>query len=138
MNPSANGWIKKLLKDVDKNNAFLQFDNIEFYDALRTCGFIYGSNVEVIANTINKNDLTEEELCKVNLLLAFFYIHKSSNSKKNFIETVVDFYKVINEHKTSFFKDFLGNKTDNELLEKIINKRIQIDTNVITKNFNYF
>jgi len=138
MNPSANGWIKKLLKDVDKNNSFLELSDIEFYDALRTCGFIYGSNVEVIANTIYKNDLTEEELCKVNLLLSFLYLHKNSNSKKAFIETVVDFYKVINEHKTSFFKDFLSTKNPHELLEKIINKRIQIDTNVITKNFNYF
>ncbi|WP_100612377.1 LETM1-related biofilm-associated protein [Confluentibacter lentus] len=138
MNPSANGWIKKLLKDVDKNNSFLELSDIEFYDALRTCGFIYGSNVEVIANTIHKNDLTEEELCKVNLLLSLLYLHKNSNSKKDFIETVVDFYKVINEHKTSFFKDFLSTKNPHELLEKIINKRIQIDTNVITKNFNYF
>src|SRR5690606_24966823 len=111
---------------------------VEFYDALRTCGFIYGSNVEVIANTIPKIDLTEEELCKVNLLLAFLYIHNHSNSSKPFIETVVDFYKIINEHKTSFFKDFLGNKSANQLLEKIIDKRIQIDTNAITKNFNYF
>lgn len=138
MNPSANGWIKKLLKEVDKNNAFLNFNDIEFYDALRTCGFIYGSNVEVIASAINKNDLTEEELCKVNLLLSFLFIHNKSNSKKPFVETVVDFYKIINEHKTSFFKDFLSNKSTNQLLEKIIDKRIQIDTNAITKNFNYF
>jgi hypothetical protein len=54
MNPSANGWIKKLLKEIDENNAFLKLDPIAFYDALRTCGFIYGSNVEVIANTLPK------------------------------------------------------------------------------------
>ena len=138
MNPSANGWIKKLLKEVEKNNSFLKYNDIEFYDALRMCGFIYGSNVSVIFNVVPKNDLTEEELCKVNLLLSFLYIHTQSNNNKLFVETVVDFYKIINEHKTSFFKDFLSNKTANELLEKIIDKRIQIDTNAITKNFNYF
>lgn len=138
MNPSANGWIKKLLKDIHKNNAFLKYNEIEFYDALRVCGFIYGSNVEVLANTISKNDLTEEELCKVNLLLSFLYIHSNANTNSPFIESVVDFYKIINEHKTSFFNDFLSNNNPNELLEKILNKRIQIDTNVITKNFNYF
>ncbi|WP_111306870.1 LETM1-related biofilm-associated protein [Confluentibacter sediminis] len=138
MNPSANGWIKKLLKEVDKNNSFLNLREIEFYDALRTSGFIYGSNVEVIANTIKKNDLTEEELCKINLLLSFLYIYNSSNSKLPVLDTIVNFYKIINEHKTSFFRDFLGDKNSNELLEKIIDKRIQIDTNVITKNFNYF
>ena len=129
---------KKLLKDVDTNNPFLKFNALEFYDAIRTCGFIYGSNIEVIANAINKNDLTEEELCKVNLLLSFFYIHVNSNSTKGFVESVVDFYKVINEHKTSFFKDFISNKNAYEHLEKIVDKRIQIDTNFITKNFNYF
>jgi LETM1-like protein len=138
MNPSANGWIKKLLKEVAKNNSFLEFNEDEFYNTLRTCGFIYGSNVEIIANALNKNDLTEEELCKVNLLLSFLYIHSHSESKKPFIETIVNFYKGINERKTSFFQDLLGDKNSDELLEKIINKRIQIDTNVITKNFNYF
>src|SRR5690606_31015838 len=105
MNPSANGWIKKLLKDIHKNNAFLKCNEIEFYDALRLCGFIYGSNVEVLANTISKNDLTEEELCKVNLLLSFLYIHSNANTNSPFIESVVDFYKIINEHKTSFFNE---------------------------------
>lgn len=138
MNPSANGWIKKLLKEVDKNDVFLKCNDIEFYDALRTCGFIYGSNVEVIGNIIPKNDFTEEELCKVNLLLSFLYIHGHSSSNKPFVETVVDFYKIINEHKTSFFKDLISNKNAHQLLEKIIDKRIQIDTNAITKNFNYF
>jgi len=138
MNPSAKGWIKKLLKEISKNSSFLDFDEDEFYNALRTCGFIYGSNVKVLANALDRNDLTEEELCKVNLLLSFYYIHSKSASKKPFIETCVNFYKGINELKTSFFQDFLGDKTSDELLEKIIKKRIQIDTNVITKNFNYF
>jgi hypothetical protein len=138
MNPSANGWIKKLLKEIDENNAFLKLDPIAFYDALRTCGFIYGSNVEVIANTLPKHDFTEDELCKVNLLLSFFYIHQNSKSNKPFVDTVVDFYKIINEHKTSFFKEFLSSKNPYQLLERIIDKRIQIDTNAITKNFNYF
>jgi hypothetical protein len=138
MNPSASGWIKKLLKEVDKNDRVLKLDSIEFYDALRTCGFIYGSNVGIIAETIDQHDLTEDELCKVNLLLSFLFLHNKSNTNKPFVETVVDFYKIINEHKTSFFKDFLNNKSANQFLEKIIDKRIQIDTNAITKNFNYF
>ena len=40
--------------------------------------------------------------------------------------------------KTSFFKGLLGGKKSNEQLEDIIHKRIQIDANVLTKNFNYF
>ena len=40
--------------------------------------------------------------------------------------------------KTSFFQNILRVKKLNAKLEKIIHKRIQIDDNIITKNFNYF
>ena len=46
MNPSANGWIKKLLKEVAKNNSYLNLEGETFYSALRDCGFIYGSNFD--------------------------------------------------------------------------------------------
>ncbi|MBU3822640.1 LETM1 domain-containing protein [Flavobacteriaceae bacterium XHP0103] len=138
MNPSANGWIKKLIKEIAGNSFFLNLSEDEFYSALRNCGFVYGSNVSVVANVIDKNDFTEEELCKVNLLISFLYAYTKCNVDKPFIDSVVDFYKGINEHKTTFFGELLGAKNSNELLEKIINKRIQIDTNLLTKNFNYF
>ncbi|WP_346882043.1 LETM1-related biofilm-associated protein [uncultured Algibacter sp.] len=138
MNPSAFGWIKKLLKETTENNLFLQYEEDMFYDALRTCGFIYGSNLNVIAQVTQKKDLTEEELCKINLSLALVYMHAKAKTKTPFIESAVNFYNDINEHKTSFFKDLLGNKNSAEQLEDIIHKRIQIDVNIITKNFNYF
>lgn len=138
MNPSASGWIKKLFKEVGQKHIFLKDDEAAFYHALRHCGFIYGSNLEVVAQVIKKGDLTEEELCKVNLCLALFYAHTKANSEIPFIESVINFYSSINETKSSFFKELLGGKKSNEQLEKIIHKRIQIDDNVITKNFNYF
>ncbi|TWO31999.1 hypothetical protein E1J38_011510 [Seonamhaeicola sediminis] len=138
MNPSAQGWIKKLLKDVSENNAFLNFSEADFYDALRGCGFIYGSNLDVVLAILPKNDLTEEELSKTNLLLALFYTHHQSNTNLPFVENVINFYTEINELKTSFFQELLGGKKSSEQLEKIIHKRIQIDANVLTKNFKYF
>ena len=138
MNPSANGWIKKLLKEVAKNNSYLNVESETFYNALRDCGFIYGSNFDVVCNVILNKDLTDEELSKTNLCLALLYTHKNSSSETPFIESVINFYTEINELKTSFFLGFLGEKKSNEQLEKIIHKRIQIDDNFITKNFNYF
>lgn len=138
MNPSANGWIKKLLKEVSKNNSFLNVENNTFYNALRDCGFIYGSNFDVVCNLIQNKDFTEEEFCKTNLCLALLYTHTNSNTKSPFIESVINFYTDINELKTSYFVGLLGDKKSSEQLEKIIQKRIQIDTNFITKNFNYF
>ncbi|GAA4897692.1 hypothetical protein GCM10023311_23080 [Flaviramulus aquimarinus] len=138
MNPSAVGWIQKLLKEVETNNHFLKYDEEVFYEDLRTCGFIYGSNLNVTTQVINKSDLTEDELCKTNLCLSLYYTHSNSNSEVSFINSVINFYTAINEIKTSFFQDLLGGKKSSEQLEKILHKRIQIDANVLTKNFNYF
>ena len=138
MNPSAQGWIKKLLKEAAQNNSFLKHKKDDFYNALRASGFIYGSNLNVITQVIDKNDLTEEELGKTNLLIAFLYTHTNSNTKTPFIDSVINFYTNISEIKISFFQELLGGKKSSEQLEKIIHKRIQIDDNIITKNFNYF
>ena len=138
MNPSSAGWIKKLLKETEKNDLFLKYDEASFYDALRSCGFIYGSNLNIVSEVIQKKDLTEGELCKTNLCLAFYYTHANSNCGISFIESVIGFYSDIDSIKTSFFQDLLGEKKSSEQLEKIIHKRIQIDANVLTKNFNYF
>lgn len=138
MNPSANGWIKKLLKEAIKNNSFLNVESETFYNALRDCGFIYGSNFEVVCNVISSKDFTDEELSKTNLCLSLLYTHENAQVETPFIESVINFYSEINELKTSFFTELLGGKKSSEQLEKIIHKRIQIDDNFITKNFNYF
>jgi hypothetical protein len=138
MNPSAAGWIKKLLTLVSKKEAYQKLSLNAFYSELKNCGFIYGNNVEVVSKSIEKGDLTTEELSKVNLLIAFHYFYKSNPSKVPFIESVIGFYTAINEVKTSFFDGLLGDKKSESNLEKIINKRVYIDDNLFTKNFNYF
>lgn len=138
MNPSANGWIKKLLKEVSHHTTFLQCTSNEFYQALRQSGFIYGSNISIVKKVVEKRDLTEDEICKVNLFLALLKTHHKSGSTDSPIESIIDFYSEINSHKTSFFQDILRGKKSNAQLEKIIHKRIQINDNVITKNFSYF
>lgn len=138
MNPSASGWINKLLKEVSKNDLLFNYNEESFYDALRSCGFIYGSNLDVIGNVVDKNDLTEEELCKTNLCLTFLHAHHNSGSKTKFTDSVIGFYTDINELKLSFFRGLIGGKKSSEQLEKIFRKRVQIDDNFLTKNFNYF
>lgn len=138
MNPSAQGWIKKLLKEVEENSTFLRLKSDAYYTALRNCGFIYGSNLSIVTKAIKNPDFTEEELCKTNLCLTLLYAHHNSKSKLSFINSVISFYTSINELKTSFFQELLGGNKSSEQLEKIIHKRIQIDDNIITKNFNYF
>lgn len=138
MNPSGQGWIKKLLQIVARNDSFLGLKKDDFYSQLKVSGFIYGNNIGVVNKLVNNKDLTEDEYCKANLCLTLLYTHANSNTEIAFIKSVTNFYKSINERKTSFFKELLGGKSPNEQLEKIIHNRIHIDANVVTKNFNYF
>ncbi len=138
MNPSADGWIKKLLKDVSKNDTFLQLPLKSFYYQLKLSGYIYGNNVDFIDGVFEKADWTEEEICKVNHILALLYIHQSKAPDKNFVDSVIQFYNAVEEYKESFIEGILGKKKSAILLESIIHKRIHIDDNIITKNFKYF
>jgi hypothetical protein len=137
MNPSANGWIKKLIREVSET-IYAETELSEFYDKLKLTGFIYGSNIKVVLNIVKPFDLTEEERCKINLLLTFYYIYKKQNSSLSFIESLISYYKAISEQKRSFFEELFGDKSSDSLLEKMIHKRIHIDDNIITKSFNYF
>ncbi|MBT8243780.1 MAG: hypothetical protein HKP48_01680 [Winogradskyella sp.] len=137
MNPSATGWIKKLLT-VLPQSALLNLNLKDFYRRLKESGFIYGSNVSCLYELIKNKDFNEEERCKVNLITAFYYIYNSDSSTLDFIDSVIAFYKITDEHKRSFLSELFGDPSGDRLLEKIIHKRIHIDDNIITKNFNYF
>lgn len=138
MNPSSSGWIKKLLKIASTNDAYLKLSEKTFYNELKLSGFIYGSNLSVVNNVVDKGDLTDEELCKVNLLLALHYIYNAKPSKDSFADSVINFYKNFDQPKSSFFDGLLGEKKSHAQVEVIINKRIHIDDNILTKNFSYF
>ncbi|WP_420572700.1 LETM1-related biofilm-associated protein [Kordia sp.] len=140
MNPSAKGWIKKLLAEYNANTATPVSHSLkDLYNELKDCGFVYGTNFRTIFNRVESTDLTHEELCKVNMILSFLFVHEHYKSEVKFVDTVTDFYNIVDDYKSSFFEElFLGKKKSFDLLESMINKRIAIDDNVITKNFNYF
>ena len=56
---------------------------------------------------------------------------KEKNTTQDFVQSIKSFYENIGFYKKSFIEELLG-----EDIELIIHKRIQIDNNVITKNFN--
>ena len=58
MNPSANGWIKKLLNEVS-DTMYSQTEISEFYNRLKQAGFIYGSNIKVVLDIVKPFDLNE-------------------------------------------------------------------------------
>ncbi|MCX7547264.1 LETM1-related biofilm-associated protein [Xanthomarina sp. F1114] len=139
MNPSASGWINKLLNELERSPIWIHTDYNTFYDSLRESGFIYGSNIKVVKDHLDYPGLTEEEICKVNFLLALNFIFEENNTQKaGFVESIINFYIEINAYSTSIFSEILGEKKTASLLEKIIHKRIQIDDNLIDRSFNYF
>ena len=62
MNPSANGWIRKLLAQKHLVENMQEIAVTDFYNTLRSCGFIYGSNVSLFNNCLENGNYTEEEL----------------------------------------------------------------------------
>ncbi|MFP4846489.1 LETM1-related biofilm-associated protein [Winogradskyella sp. PE311] len=137
MNPSATGWIKKLLNQVSET-LYSEMEITEFYNQLKQTGFIYGSNIKVALDIVKTVDFTEEERCKINLLLTYYFIYKKSGSQENVIDNLIRYYKAISHQKRSFFEELFGDKSSDSLLEKMIHKRINIDDNIISKSFNYF
>ena len=138
MNPSAKGWIKKLLKDLS-DQSLADIDTLEFYDKLRQTGFIYGSNISTLSFVDQSFDFTEEERSKINLLLCFYHIHLSEGlANDTFIDKLVTYYKTVGENERSFFEELFGESSSDRLLEKMIHKRIHIDVSFISKSFNYF
>ncbi|SFN74891.1 LETM1-like protein [Bizionia echini] len=138
MNPSAHGWINKLLFVENFSTSLSTIATDDFYKELRRNGFIYGSNVSVFKDYVVNTDFTSEEICKVNLITAFNYIHSTTITSSSFVDSIIDFYTHINAYKASFFSELLGGKKNVSTLEKILHKRVQIDDNLIERSFNYF
>ncbi|TPV32926.1 hypothetical protein FJ651_11525 [Paucihalobacter ruber] len=139
MNPSANGWIKVLLNKTHKYKNIWSLAPEVFYNKLRETGFIYGSNLSIIADDFDTKDFSEEEKCKVNLWFAYYYFYNNFNrSNETFEASVIKFYS--NEKPKSYrsFFGFSQHSNASGELEKLIEKRIHIDDNFITKNFKYF
>ena len=133
MNPSARGWLKKLLKFAEKNDAKAETVAI-LYPALKSVGFIYGSNISVLIKDFKSKDFNQEECCKINFvwaLLAAYNCHSKDNT--NFEIALKKFYETIGFHKSNFINGILGDD-----VESILNKRIQTDNNIFSKNFSLF
>ena len=133
MNPSARGWLKKLIKFVTINSGN-QSTLSNLYPSLKSAGFIYGANVSITIDALNNNDFTKEERCKINFTIALLSVYENAEKKKTDFEKALKlFYKNIGFHKSSFVNNLLGAD-----IEAILHKRIQTDTNIFSKTFSLF
>lgn len=138
MNPSAPGWIDKLGVSL-KEAGPLFADTDAFYSFLRSSGFIYGVNVKILPHIKTGHRLTEEEMAKLNLITAFYTLYKPENPATDFnrfVESLLAFYTSFGAYTTPFRKRMFPGKKASVQLEKYIHSRVQIDENLLTKNFS--
>lgn len=138
MNPSANGWIDKFGSLIKKHeDTYVSFG--ELYDALKEIGFVYGISSDLPPFIIPEHKPSEDEMAKINLLTALYFTFKIETSQTDFdlyLKTMFEFYEALEVNKVSFLgKLFSGNKTSSKL-EKILESRVYIEDNIISKTFN--
>jgi len=138
MNPSASGWIPKFLTLIEKQHLVDTInDEILFYNELKTTGFLYGTSIETIFNKpISKLTITTDEYTKINLfhtLLFSFFINNPNDKFNEAIESIINFYKIIEKGKTGFISKLSISRSSTDNLEQIFSARLQ-ETNSILKN----
>lgn len=138
MNPSATGWINKFGQLVSKNpDNYSNFQDL--YNGLKKTGFVYGINTQVPRFIKAEHTLSEDEKAKLNLLIGLYFVYtleKQSTNFELFVNTIFNFYQDLDVHQISFLNKILtGKKTSNQL-EKLIDSRVYLEDNVISKTFN--
>ena len=141
INPSANGWIDKFFAENNDNFIDFQGNILSFYEDCRATGFIYGYVVRYqLQNQINTTKWSYDEVTKVgflNTLFSLYRIEKSIETKEDFINSVYQFYKIIQPENLNFIKKLLPESSYSSRLEKVIDDRIQTNNNTISKNFSH-
>ena len=138
MNPSAAGWIDKFGSLVKEGpGIFTSFDML--YESLKSYGFIYGINVSAHEFIKSNYELSEDENAKINLLTGLYFTYELQRGKtdfSHFLTCIFQFYQELEVSKISFLNKILtGSKTSSQL-EKLLESRVYLDDNIISKTFN--
>jgi len=138
MNPSAAGWIDKFGHLVKGGHpSFTSFETM--YDQLKGTGFVYGINLNVPDFIVMEHSLSEDEKAKINLLAGLYYTHKFTYGESDFeifIKQLLKFYQGLGILKISFINRLLTGKKASAKLEMLVNSRIYLEDNLISKTFN--
>jgi len=138
MNPSATGWIDKFGSIVKDNNQKYT-DFAQLYSGLKKTGFVYGININIPQFIPVEHALSEDEKAKINLLSGLFYVHNFSRPDadfETFLGAVFNFYKDLGIGSISFLNKILTGKKTSAQLEKLIESRVYLADNLISKTFN--
>ncbi|CAZ94189.1 LETM1-related biofilm-associated protein [Zobellia galactanivorans] len=140
MNPSASGWINKFGSLVeDHKELYSDFDALYF--SLKQTGFVYGINIEIPSFIDAEHQLSDDEKAKINLLNALYgtFVLEQTKTDKDFdtfLKYVFDFYTDLKANHISFFNKILTGSKTSAQLEKLIDSRVSLEDNLISKTFN--
>lgn len=137
MNPSSNGWILKFESVIEEHqDKYTDFSAL--YSDLKRTGFVYGINTEVLPFILSEHSLSEDEKAKINLFSALYYTYRleSNTDFKQFLEDLFAFYDTLRVAHVTFLGKLLSGTTTTAKLEKLIDSRVYLEDNVISKTFN--
>ncbi|WP_338039451.1 LETM1-related biofilm-associated protein [Maribacter litopenaei] len=87
----------------------------------------------------SEHAFSEDEKAKINLVTALYFTFKIETQRadfESFLERIFQFYETLEVNKVTFLgKLFSGSKTSSKL-EKILESRIYLEDNIISKTFN--
>jgi hypothetical protein len=138
MNPSGPGWINKF-GEVVSNKAGVYSDFSTLYASLKKNGFVYGMNVDIPPFITIEHSPSEDEKAKINLLTALYFtyaLERKDAGFDEFLETIFVFYKELNVSQISFLNKILTGSKTSAQLEKLIDSRVYLEDNVISRTFN--
>jgi len=138
MNPSASGWINKFGETVSTDTS--TYDSFQdIYTELKKTGFVYGVNIKVPRYINPEHTLSEDEKAKINLLAALYKTYSLDNKDgdfNSFLNKIFQFYKDLELDEISFFNKILTGSKTSAQLEKLIDSRVYLADNLISKTFN--
>ncbi len=138
MNPSATGWINKFGSEIrDQLDYYTSFADL--YTDLKETGFVYGINTQIPQFIHTAHTLSEDEKAKINLLAALYYTYRLERKETKFavfLEEIFEFYKALRINQISFLASLFSEKNTSSKLEKLIDSRVYLADNLISKTFN--
>lgn len=138
INPSIHGWVEKLVHKYE--NEIQQYKTEDdFFVACQQSGLLYGYVVNFhLKSVINVTALDDQERTKLTFfttLWALYRLRQSNHSNSVFIEKLNQFYQQERFSKFSLLNLVLPEASDFEKIEKHLDERIQINSNMVSKTY---
>lgn len=136
MNPSSSGWILKFESEVQPHqDRYKTFAAL--YSELKHTGFVYGINASVLDFITVEHTLAEDEKAKLNLFTGLYFTHRIERQTgfMAFLEDLSSFYKHLHVSQLTFLDKLLSGRTPSAKVEKLIDSRVYLEDNLLSKTF---